>query len=99
MGLDIRVPIGALFSLLGVLLAVYGFAGGPALARRSLGINIDLWWGLVLAAFGAAMLLLAWPAAGTDPQRRFRRSRARTREPARSNTRVSSSARVRTIAP
>ena len=64
MGLDIRVPIGALFSLLGGLLAAYGLAGGPALARRSLGINIDLWWGLVLAVFGAAMLLLAWRAGG-----------------------------------
>ncbi len=64
MGLDIRVPIGALFSLLGVLLAAYGLAGGHALANRSLGINIDLWWGLVLAVFGAAMLLLAWRARG-----------------------------------
>ncbi|MGC8522648.1 MAG: hypothetical protein ACP5PN_12500 [Steroidobacteraceae bacterium] len=62
MGLDIRIPVGALFSLLGALLAGYGLIGAEALARRSLGINIDLWWGLVLAVFGASMLLLAWRA-------------------------------------
>ena len=62
MGLDIRIPVGALFSLLGALLAGYGLIGAEALARRSLGINIDLWWGLVLLIFGAAMLALAWRA-------------------------------------
>ena len=62
MGLDIRIPLGALFSLLGILLAGYGLHGGAALARRSLGINIDLWWGVVLLVFGAAMLALAWRA-------------------------------------
>lgn len=62
MGLDIRIPIGALFTLLGTLLAGYGLFGGAALARRSLGINIDLWWGMVLLVFGVAMLLLAWRA-------------------------------------
>ena len=62
MRLDIRIPIGALFAVLGMLLAGYGLAGGPALAQRSLGIDIDLWWGLVMLAFGALMLWLAWRA-------------------------------------
>ena len=62
MGLDIRIPVGALFSLLGLLLAGYGLHGGAALARRSLGINIDLWWGMVMLVFGLAMLWLAWRA-------------------------------------
>ncbi len=62
MRLDIRIPLGALFTLLGALLAGYGLFGGAQLARRSLGINIDLWWGLVLLAFGGTMLLLAWRA-------------------------------------
>ncbi len=62
MGLDIRIPLGTLFSLLGILLAGYGLHGGSSLARRSLGINIDLWWGLVLLVFGTAMLVLAWRA-------------------------------------
>jgi len=66
MGLDIRIPVGALFSLLGILLAGYGLHGGVALAQRSLGINIDLWWGLVMLVFGAAMLALAWRARQRD---------------------------------
>ncbi len=58
MGLDIRLPIGMMFSLLGALLAVYGLAtGGDAdMYKSSLAININLWWGLVLFVFGAIML-------------------------------------------
>jgi len=62
MGLDLRLPIGLMFSLVGVLLSGYGlFTGGDAeLYKRSLGININLWWGLALLAFGLAMLWAAW---------------------------------------
>lgn len=59
MNLDIRLPIGLLFALLGALLAVYGVASHftqPALYDRSLGININLWWGLVMFLFGAIMI-------------------------------------------
>jgi hypothetical protein len=57
MGLDIRLPIGLLFAILGGLLTVYGLVSDPALYERSLGININLWWGLVLLVFGALMVL------------------------------------------
>ena len=60
MGLDIRIPIGVMFSIMGALLAVFGWFSDPALYQRSLGININLWWGLALLVFGAAMLLLSW---------------------------------------
>lgn len=63
MGLDIRIPVGGLFGLLGSLLAGYGLFGGPSLSQRSLGIDVDLWWGAVMFAFGALMLALAWWAA------------------------------------
>jgi hypothetical protein len=63
LGLDIRTPIGFLFSLLGALLVVYGLVSSPAIYARSLGINVNLWWGLVLLAFGAVMLTLARRAA------------------------------------
>jgi len=52
-----------MFALLGMLLAGYGLLGGRTLSQRSLGIDIDLWWGLVLLAFGALMLWLAWRAS------------------------------------
>jgi hypothetical protein len=58
MGLDIRLPMGLLFSILGGLLAAYGLFSDAALYRRSLGINVNLWWGLVLLAFGALMLVM-----------------------------------------
>lgn len=63
MGLDIRIPIGSLFLLLGALLTGYGLFSNPAIYRRSLGIDINLWWGAVLLVFGFGMLALAWRAA------------------------------------
>jgi hypothetical protein len=54
MGLDIRWPIGLMFSLIGVLLAGYG-AFKPA-ASISLDTNINLIWGSVLLVFGVGML-------------------------------------------
>ncbi len=58
MGLDIRLPIGMMFSLIGALLAVYGLATGSdaEMYQRSLGLNANLWWGLPLFAFGVIML-------------------------------------------
>ncbi len=54
MGLDIRWPIGLMFTLIGVLLTGYGVL--QASASMSLGININLVWGVVLLVFGALML-------------------------------------------
>jgi multisubunit Na+/H+ antiporter MnhG subunit len=59
MGFDIRRPIGLLFSLLGVVLVVYGLVGDPAVYRRSLGYNVNLTWGACLAVFGLFCLVLA----------------------------------------
>ena len=59
MQLDIRYPIGLLFTILGLTLAVYGALTGPEVYEKSLGININLIWGLVMAAFGFVMLILA----------------------------------------
>lgn len=61
MQLDVRLPIGLMFVLFGVILAVFGVVSDPALyEQHSLGININLYWGLVQAAFGAVMLVLVW---------------------------------------
>ena len=56
--LDVRVPIGLLFSVLGVTLTIFGLVSDRALYRQSLGVNINLMWGLVLLAFGVVMLWL-----------------------------------------
>jgi hypothetical protein len=58
MKLDLRLPIGLMFSIIGALLAVFGFVSDPTIYQRSLGINVNLWWGLVLVVFGLGMLWL-----------------------------------------
>jgi formate hydrogenlyase subunit 3/multisubunit Na+/H+ antiporter MnhD subunit len=58
MGIDIRLPIGMLFSALGVILTVFGALGDKARYAQSLGIDVNLWWGIVLLAFGIIMLAL-----------------------------------------
>jgi hypothetical protein len=66
MGLDIRWPIGLMFSFVGVLMTVYGLAtaGDAEMYHRSLDININLVWGVVLLVFGGLMLVLAIRAKG-----------------------------------
>jgi cytochrome c-type biogenesis protein CcmH/NrfF len=61
MRFDIRLPIGGLFTVLGLIVAGYGLvtASNPAHYASSLGININLWWGLVMLIFGALMLAAA----------------------------------------
>ena len=59
MTLDVRLPIGGFFTLLGVLLTSYGWAtlGTPGTAPA--GVPIDLVWGAALLVFGVALLGLA----------------------------------------
>lgn len=52
--LDIRTPIGLMFLVLGAVLTAYGAVSDPAAWARA-GININLWWGLVLLVFGGVM--------------------------------------------
>jgi len=62
MGLDIRWPIGLMFTLIGAMLVIYGLAtaSNPEVYKPSLGIPINLYWGLVLLVFGGWMLTMAW---------------------------------------
>jgi len=59
MGLDIRWPIGYMFLIMGVILAAYGLFSNPTIYAQSLGMNVNLIWGVILGAFGIVMLLLA----------------------------------------
>ncbi|HOX77473.1 MAG TPA: hypothetical protein PLW31_05485 [Bacteroidales bacterium] len=60
MGLDIKLPIGLMFSIIGLLLTVYGFvtASNAEMYNRSLHVNINLWIGATMLVFGVIMLLL-----------------------------------------
>lgn len=64
MGLDIRWPIGLMFSIIGVLLTGYGLLDRTG--SLSLDININLVWGIVLLVFGAFMLIMAVRGASKD---------------------------------
>jgi hypothetical protein len=60
MNLDIRFPMGWMFSLFGILLTGFGLFGNRQIYERSLGININFDSGVGLLVFGILMLLLAW---------------------------------------
>jgi hypothetical protein len=58
--LDIRTPIGLFFTTVGAILAAYGLVSDPAIyAAHSFGLNVNLGWGLTVAAFGVLMLALS----------------------------------------
>ena len=59
MNFDLRLPIGIMFSIFGLILTIFGAVSDKAIYERSLGININLGWGLVLLVFGVFMLFLA----------------------------------------
>jgi hypothetical protein len=58
MHFDLKIAIGGLFTVYGVLLALYGLLGDKAQYARSLGLNVNLLWGAVLLVFGLCMLLI-----------------------------------------
>jgi hypothetical protein len=59
MRLDVRVPAGLMLTTMGVLLAGYGLLGDQSIYVRSLGINVNLIWGLALIGAGACLLALS----------------------------------------
>ena len=60
MNLDLRIPMGLMFTLVGIILTAFGIAtrGNLELYSHSLGINVNLWWGIVLVIFGQVMFQL-----------------------------------------
>ena len=57
MGLDIRIPLGLIFLVIGGIMALFGlFTHGDAtLYARSLGVDLNLTWGGIMFVFGAVM--------------------------------------------
>ncbi|HET6957583.1 MAG TPA: hypothetical protein VFI56_13405 [Vicinamibacterales bacterium] len=67
MGLDVRLPVGVMFAIMGALLVGYGLFGDQTIYARSLGINVNLWWGGVLLATGLIFLALAARGRAENP--------------------------------
>ncbi len=63
MNFDLRLPIGLLFTICGAILILTGLVERVLV----LGINVNLWWGLVLLVFGLLMLYLAVRARKRQP--------------------------------
>ena len=59
MGIDIKLPIGLMFAILGAVLTIYGYItkSDPDIYQKSLNININLWTGIAMLAFGLFMIL------------------------------------------
>ena len=57
---DARISMGMLFTLIGTILTAFGLAtrANATVYTKSLGIDANLWWGLVLLAFGVVVLFL-----------------------------------------
>lgn len=64
MEVDIRLPMGFMFSILGALLTLFGIftSSDEMLYSRSLGVNVNLWSGLLMLIFGGGMLIYAYRA-------------------------------------
>jgi multisubunit Na+/H+ antiporter MnhG subunit len=60
MGLDIRIPLGLIFLLIGGLMTIYGFVTRNAtdIYQKSMGVNLNLTWGLIMFFFGLVMFYL-----------------------------------------
>lgn len=58
--LDLKLPIGWLLAAYGVLLTVYGLLTEKEMYAISLGINLNLIWGLLMLAIGAGFLAAAF---------------------------------------
>jgi hypothetical protein len=65
--LDIRIPIGLMFSIFGVLITLYGLlTGGNEMYQKSLGINVNIFMGIFMLIFGAIMLLFVYRKKKTN---------------------------------
>lgn len=66
--LDIRLPMGLMFCIIGAMIAIYGMMtqGDVMYQQHSLGINVNLCWGSALFLFGLIMLALVWWAAASQ---------------------------------
>ncbi|MBV8378757.1 MAG: hypothetical protein JO279_17315 [Verrucomicrobia bacterium] len=84
MGFDIRIPIGYLFTIFGAMLVLFAMVTAKAdMYQRSLGININLWWGAVLLIFGLLMIFAARKSQAQTQQAR-KADRQQGQSPAKS---------------
>ncbi len=59
MNFDLRTPIGWMFTLTGLILSLFGWSvkDDASFLARTQGINVNLYYGLALLAFGLLLML------------------------------------------
>jgi hypothetical protein len=65
--IDIRWPIGLLFTVIGLLVSAYGAFHGDQSTPRPLGFNLNFWWGILMFLFGVGMSWGAYRAGRKQP--------------------------------
>ncbi|MBG0859461.1 MAG: hypothetical protein IQL11_08145 [Bacteroidales bacterium] len=58
---DIRIPIGLMFSIFGILITIFGFItiSDTEMYQKALGINVNIIMGILMLVFGLIMLFFA----------------------------------------
>jgi hypothetical protein len=83
MGLDIRIPLGLIFLIIGGLMTIYGFVTRNAadIYQKSMGVNLNLAWGLIMFFFGLIMFYMGrrqkWQDDPVNPRPWEKESRSR----------------------
>ncbi len=60
--MDLRLPIGIFFVLVGIIMTAYGVVSPHDIPNITQQVNINLYWGIVLFLFGAPMTIFGWRA-------------------------------------
>ena len=59
MGLDIRIPLGLIFLIIGGIMSLFGlFTRHSAIYQKSLDVNLNLAWGVIMLLFGLIMFVI-----------------------------------------
>jgi cytochrome c biogenesis protein CcdA len=58
---DIRIPIGLMFTIIGILISIFGFftISNAEMYHKSLGLNVNIIMGILMLLFGLIMLYFA----------------------------------------
>jgi multisubunit Na+/H+ antiporter MnhG subunit len=84
MGLDIRIPLGLIFLIIGGIMSLFGvFTRSSTIYEKSLGMDVNLGWGLLMFVFGAIMFLVGrhqkWQDDPVTPRPWEREAKAKQR--------------------
>jgi len=83
MNLDLRLPMGMMFSILGAVLLSFGLATRtrPELYTRSFGIDANLWSGVALLIFGLIVVGMGRRGQGRIEQKKGGQGQIATKKP------------------